>query len=229
MTTLEIPLTNSPLCALIDAADLPLVAPYTWHLSDGYARSGRKLLMHRLLCAPPAGCVVDHISGERLDNRRANLRVATLAQNNANRGSRAPYKGVHLYRRSGKWSAQIRCQRVIYYLGVYPDPETAAKVYDAAARHYHGAFARTNFPGDDCRSAAEIMAAYRRERYYSVEPGVTWHKNWKRWQVLIGGQYVGEYATEAEAVAAARAYNCQRSTGLATRCAACESVSARAT
>jgi hypothetical protein len=41
--------------------------------------------MHRMVLQVPKGKAVDHINGDGLDNRKANLRIATLSQNSANR------------------------------------------------------------------------------------------------------------------------------------------------
>jgi hypothetical protein len=88
---------------------------------------------------------IDHINGDRTDNRIANLRAASHSQNLANMpiysSNVSGYKGV--YRRSnGKWGAQINvnCKRI--FLGVFETPEDAARVVRAARDTYHGSFAR---------------------------------------------------------------------------------------
>lgn len=93
----------------------------------------------------------DHISGDRLDNRRANLRAATHGQNAVNRGScgESLFLGVHRDRR--RWRAQIRPLGSGEYgrklhLGIYDTEEDAARAYDRAAREHHLEFARLNFP-----------------------------------------------------------------------------------
>jgi len=106
--------------------------------------------MHRLIMDPPRGYVVDHINGDGLDNRRANLRLATHAQNGRNRRKIkkgiSKYKGVSWEESTGKWRALIHVDRKKISLGCYKDEVTAAKVYDKAAKKYHGEFARLNFP-----------------------------------------------------------------------------------
>ena len=85
--------------ALIDAADAGLVSGNKWQAApEGltwYARrtvtiDGRKIAqqMHHLILGAKAGECVDHISGDGIDNRRANLRIATVTVNNRNRRAR---------------------------------------------------------------------------------------------------------------------------------------------
>ena len=94
--------------------------------------------------------IVDHINHNGLDNRRANLRIATASQNNANsrRGmnrGRSKYKGVWWDEKAGKWRAGIKCQGKCIHLGMFDDEIEAAKAYDRAAGLYHGEFAVLNF------------------------------------------------------------------------------------
>lgn len=106
-------------------------------------------LMHRLILDAPVDMVVDHINGNGLDNRRANLRLASVSQNRVNisspaRLSKSGFIGVS---RSGdKWRVQISCNGVMHSLGVFVDPVEAAHVYDRAAMKLHGEFATLNFP-----------------------------------------------------------------------------------
>lgn len=103
------------------------------------------LLMHRFIMNPPAGAEIDHINGNGLDNRRANLRLATTAENLRNRGvfrnSKSGYKGVVYNPANGKWKVTIN-------LGTFDTPEEAARAYDDAITKLFGTLARPNF--DDC-------------------------------------------------------------------------------
>jgi len=108
---------------------------------------GRRLVqMHRLIMGFPEG-FVDHINGDGLDNRRANLRLATRSQNRANsrpRG-RSGLKGV--YGMPGqRWQAWGGVDSTKVYLGTFDDPNHAAAAYDRWAIVAHGEFARLNFP-----------------------------------------------------------------------------------
>lgn len=94
---------------------------------------------------------VDHRNGDGLDNRRANLRIATHGQNMANkriyRNNTSGFKGVTRNTGSGRpWRAQLKADKKHYHLGYYDTPEAAARAYDAAARELFGEFARPNFP-----------------------------------------------------------------------------------
>jgi len=95
------------------------------------------------------GLVIDHINGFGLDNRRANLRLATVAQNAWNskkRNPRSGYKGVWFAGDKGLWRAAIVCHGSRIHLGYFTDKIAAAKAYDAAAKKYYGEFAKPNFP-----------------------------------------------------------------------------------
>ena len=158
----RIPLTQGRF-AVVDPADYESLSRHKWRLcktkgknvlyaertvrrSDGtYSR----MLMHREVLRPPRGYVIDHVNGCGLDNRRANLRLATAAQNAWNaggRGGRSGYKGVWLAKDKGLWRASIVCCGRRRHLGYFRDKRDAAKAYDRAAREYHGQFAVLNFP-----------------------------------------------------------------------------------
>lgn len=71
---------------LIDADDAPAARSRSWQLSiHGYAAGKGGTFLHRVLLDAPATSCVDHISGDRLDNRRSNLRLVSPAENGQNR------------------------------------------------------------------------------------------------------------------------------------------------
>ena len=91
---------------------------------------------------PGTNMMIDHINGNRADNRPSNLRLATSAQNthNKQRQGAVPFKGVVLHK-SGRYQASCKHK----YLGLFKDAESAARAYDAQARQVFGEFARLNF------------------------------------------------------------------------------------
>jgi hypothetical protein len=152
----QVPLTHD-LVALVDHEDWERVMQHSWHAKPGdttwYAETvmaGRYVTLHRFLLEPPAGLFVDHISGDGLDNRRVNLRVATPGQSVANRrrprNNTSGYKGVYgvTYKQGVTWVAQISCNNRTRRLGSYQTPEDAALAYDCAAQELFGEFARLN-------------------------------------------------------------------------------------
>ena len=135
--------------ALVDDADYEVLSKYLWRLSNGYPTTSiRSTRMHRFLMNPPAGLVVDHINGDRLDNRRSNLRVCTHRDNLRNRVTRrdneSGFKGVSRVRPGGRWKARIRIDERCLHLGVFDTPLEAARCYNEAAQLHYGEFANLN-------------------------------------------------------------------------------------
>lgn len=150
--------------ALVDNADYKKVMRYTWRWYKKhkviYIRSVQspQVYMHQIVL-PHGGAHTDHKNGDATDNRRRNLRPATVKENVRNstkhgmRGGKptsSKYKGVYIDRRkrplSKPWMARICVDRVSRNLGRYATQEEAAKAYDIGAREHFGEFARLNFP-----------------------------------------------------------------------------------
>ena len=107
---------------------------------------GKDVLIHRVVAKafvpnPEGKPCVDHINGCKSDNRSANLRWATRRENQRNRRSKQPFKGMSYDSKSCKWFACIRTGFTNLYLGRYDTPEEAYHIYCAAAVLYHGDFA----------------------------------------------------------------------------------------
>lgn len=146
--------------AQIDETDLALVSGVSWHASGGsptYAvrleridktEKRRVISMHRLILGDAAGMVVDHINGNTLDNRRANLRHCTHGQNQQNRraSNSLGIKGV--YQKRGKYAARITLAGQVKNLGTFATPELAGEAYRVAAEEAFGEFAISRRPTD---------------------------------------------------------------------------------
>lgn len=135
------------------------LAGHLWTTSaNGYAQftdysynPPKQIKMHDFLFGePPEGYVVDHINGDKLDNRLCNLRFATLAENVANskskKGSTSEYKGVSWDSSRQKWISSIQINGKTKHLGRFDSEVECAKAYDRAAWEAYGEFARLNFP-----------------------------------------------------------------------------------
>lgn len=149
--------------ATVDDSDAEFISQWKWSTYGGGERrpyAGRRqrqadgsyklVLMHRAINQTPDGLVTDHIDGDSLNNRRANLRSATVLQNqmnkSPNRGGSSPLKGV--WRDGGArnrkpWRAGIRIDGRMKYLGRFETQEEGAEAYAEAARIHFGDFART--------------------------------------------------------------------------------------
>lgn len=145
--------TNQGHIILLDAEDVHKVNNVYWYVDDcGYARAlldGKHIRMHRLLLDIPFGMVVDHISGNTLDNRKSNLRLCTPHQNAFNsklrKDNQSGYKGVCLYRsRRGtvRYVASIGYNGKRICLGTYDSLEQAASVRESAERELYGEYSR---------------------------------------------------------------------------------------
>lgn len=120
---------------------------------DGYRYigiDGDRYMAHRLAWLYATGqwpaVQIDHINGDRADNRFVNLREATNAENQRNSKRRSDntsgFKGVHWRRHTGKWLAQIGHNGRLVYLGLFPTAKMAHAAYCEAARRLHGQFAK---------------------------------------------------------------------------------------
>jgi hypothetical protein len=119
-----------------------------WVREDGRRRfvyMYRQILeMHGLL---PDGHEVDHLNGNTLDNRKANLRACTRSENLRNRSgsrlSKTGAKGVSWNATNRNWNAQIGLNGRKKHLGTFSSLEDAKAAYDAAAKEHFGDFARS--------------------------------------------------------------------------------------
>nr|WP_255550450.1 AP2 domain-containing protein [Sporosarcina sp. E16_3] len=154
------------------------------------------------------GQIVDHRDGNKLNNTRANLRFATVTENNRNEGptvrNTTGYKGVT--RRNGRFAATIRNNGVGERLGNYDTAREAAKAYNIKAEEYFGKFAWLNdvdHEGFEIRKLPKQSSMYRGVHYVEVRGkwvASIWNNSIKK-KIVIGS-----YDTEDGAALAYNAY-----------------------
>lgn len=110
---------------------------------------GRLLLAHRLIWEMhngeiPEGMEIDHIDTNPLNNRIENLRLASSGNNkwNMNKPSHntSGYKGVSLFKATGKYEAYIKINGKKRHLGFFSSPQHAHEAYKQAAKELFGEF-----------------------------------------------------------------------------------------
>lgn len=87
-------------------------------------------MMHRLIMDAPQGFDVDHINGDKLDNRRRNLRIASRTLNSMNKATRGAYKQS----RGISYSVEMRINGKKLWIGRIASAEEAKHIYDDVKR-----------------------------------------------------------------------------------------------
>jgi len=142
----KIPLTKGKY-TIVDEDDYKKLCIRKWYfkpnsktLDTGYA-SSRAGYMHRIIVNAPSNMLVDHINGDKLDNRKSNLRLCTMSQNKANStqysSNKSGYKGVYWHKHVKKWQSQIRYKGKIYHLGSF---DTALEAHMAHKKKHQKLF-----------------------------------------------------------------------------------------
>lgn len=122
-------------------------------LDNKYLRVRRKdksYLVHRIIFLMHHRYLpyeIDHINGNKLDNRIENLREATRSQNQCNKtmmtNNTSGYRGVSWNNQKNKWAVRVTVAKKVYRLGFFDDPEIAGAVAREARTKLHGEFARS--------------------------------------------------------------------------------------
>lgn len=133
----------------VDDMDQDLLNGHKWYCcADGYVRAhfrsavrGRfNVYLHRVIMARVIGRplvhteVVDHIDGQPLNNRRANMRVTTQRLN-VNRKNKlrsdntSKYRGIYWHKRNKCWVAKIGYLGKYKYLGSFDTKDDAHMEY----------------------------------------------------------------------------------------------------
>ena len=140
---------HNPIRAIrVDDADYAwLISLGPWRVNGlGYARNSRNLSMGRAILGlvPDNPLTVDHIDHNPLNNQRANLRIATRSQNQANRRrQKNHFIGVRPHRH--RFKAYLVVDGKQKHLGSFATAEAAARARDTEALRAYGEFAALNF------------------------------------------------------------------------------------
>jgi len=137
--------------ALVDDKDFEMLSRHNWHFhTTGYARTStpKKCYMHRMILRADSSKQCDHINGNRLDNRRSNLRLCAERENHFNLRIRVDnqsgYRGVSFDKRRKKWLVQITVSGVHKHIGRFKDKMEAVRNYNLFAKDLYGDFSGLN-------------------------------------------------------------------------------------
>lgn len=157
MSFVYLHLKNSNKLAIVDEEDFYKIESFNFGLNAyGYvmAYKGHILkALHKLLLKYDTDMFLcDHISGNKLDNRKCNLRICSAGESSRNRSKgkgkrpfKSKYKGVSKTNTlNWKWLARITFNKKTIELGQFDSEKEAAIVYNKAAIKYHKEFAKLN-------------------------------------------------------------------------------------
>lgn len=140
--------TNKPF--YFDLDDYDKIKDYCWreNRTSGYIITNTynnvSLGIHRLIMDCPKEMVVDHINHNRIDNRKVNLRICTVQQNNFNLLTKSTntsgHTGVSWSKSVQKWHCYIGVNGERINLGCFDDINEAIKVRKEAGIKYFGEF-----------------------------------------------------------------------------------------
>lgn len=122
-------------------------------MCTGYLRimvCGKRYLAHRLawfyMTGKPANCLIDHINGDRTDNRFSNLRLANRSQNGMNRNiqrnNKSGYPGACWHKNLCKWTVSFKKNKKQVHVGCFDDLDEAISASMMARAENFGEFAR---------------------------------------------------------------------------------------
>ena len=136
---------------MIDNDDFDRIKERHWTYNGRYWSTyikiddkGKRVTMHTFIMQPKDGYVIDHADRNRSNNRKYNLRQATVSQNSMNstlRKNNSGITGVMLDKRRNKWRAVIKLNQKSIRLGDYADKDDAIKARLLAEANYFGDFA----------------------------------------------------------------------------------------
>ena len=135
-----------------DLEDYDKIKDYCWLYSNGYVVSSLYLgnntskcvTLSRFLINAQEGYVVDHINHDKRDNRKINLRIATVSQNGMNmippQNKEYQCRGIEYNSKVEKWVARITVDNKRINLGYFNILEDAIATRKDAEEKYYGAY-----------------------------------------------------------------------------------------
>ena len=210
-------LNGSGKFTLVDDEVYEYLSKWLWHLgSDGYVKRARRkeecvegnrkdIIMHREILSVEDGKYVDHINGDKLDNRSINLRECTNQQNQWNQAPRnnvsSKYKGVT--KRKYNYEACCTISNKITYLGKFTNEIAAANAYNYYALKEYGEFARLNdVPHMSYQEWNSFKCKLNNGK--SKYKGVHWSKKAEKWEANLyinkKQKFLGYFDSEEDAV-----------------------------
>jgi len=136
--------------SMIDLDDYDFVKMHSWSDTNGYLETkinNKRIKLHRVIMhlEKNSNDVIDHISGNVLDNRKTNLRICKTYENSRNRqkslNNKSGFPGVVWYEVNKKWRSKICVNRKTIHLGYFNDIKDAVKARIDAEKKYYGKFA----------------------------------------------------------------------------------------
>ena len=135
---------------LFDLDDYDKIKDFCWHIDKhGYVVTNRTnnyhhIKLHRLIMDASRNMHVDHRRGNKLDNRKSELRICTASENNRNKGTNknniSGYKGVYWDNKHQEWRAQITVNYKTIALGRFTDKNDAIVARLKAEEKYFGEY-----------------------------------------------------------------------------------------
>ena len=131
--------------AIVDTSDVELVKDYKWcRDKNGYVKNSKQQYLHRIILNK-YNQYIDHIDGNKLDNRRSNLRACSNANNLKNRvnlpsNNTSGIIRVRFRKDRNKWYAELQADRITHRLGSYITKEEAIKARLEGELKYFGKY-----------------------------------------------------------------------------------------
>ena len=154
----------------IDYNDRDKLSARKWHISDtGYVvwrgvEKGRKMTirLHRIIIKAKQGEIVDHINRDKLDNRRANLRICTQKEHALNQDRVINAKGYWLHSQNLNWCVEYKGIKYGSFA-----TETEAKQYVARLKNGEPLPIKKYTKQTRCKKGHSYTDGYKSGKYIS--------------------------------------------------------------